>query len=189
MIRRQDIARNKQKKWENFSDVLFFIMLAFIVVVQFLFFRPTLVSGESMMPTLADKEMVTTARVGEVKRFDIVTFLPQEGEKHYIKRVIGMPGETIYYQNDQLFINGLPVDEPYLETAKAQLKEGEQLTADFYYGDGGYLYTIPDNHYFVLGDNRQNSKDSRRIGPIEKDGTLRIMNYRLWPFDRFGAVD
>lgn len=189
MIKRQDSSKKKHRSWWNLSDTLFFLGVLTLIIIQFLFFRPVKVSGVSMMPTLEDEDLVTTSYVGDVERFDIVTFLPQGVEDHYIKRVVGLPGETIYYQNDQLFINGQLVEEPYLTSSKAELRAGESLTADFHYGDAERLYVIPANHYFVLGDNRQHSTDSRKIGPVERDKTFRIMNYRLLPFEKLGVVD
>ena len=94
-----------------------------LIIVLFLLrmyvFTPTNVSGDSMNPTMIDRERVIALKQAKVERFDVITFpAPDAPGKNYIKRVIGMPGDTVEYKDDQLYINGEKFDEPYLDEYK-----------------------------------------------------------------------
>ena len=135
-----------------------------------------------MDPTLADGERVITLKNTEINRFDIITFpAPDEPDKNYIKRVIGLPGDTIAYKDDTLYINGKEV--PYLDEFKEALTDGQPLTGDF-----SLKEKVPADSYFVLGDNRRNSKDGRVIGFIHKKDILGEVKFVMWPFSRFGPI-
>ena len=112
-----------------------------------------------------------------VKRFDIVSFYYDE-TKYLVKRIIGLPGDTVEIKNNVLYINGEQVEEEYVSSK----------TEDFSLEDLGYS-TIPEDMYLVLGDNRGDSTDSRCFGciPIEKIESEVLI--RFWPFDRFGKVE
>jgi signal peptidase I len=133
--------------------------------------------GESMAPTLnsndrflADK---TYYEYHPIQRGDIVIF-QIEKDRQYVKRVIALPGETLEYKDDILYINNKAIDEPYLASAKEVAKEDNlYLTENF-----GPI-TIPEDTIFVLGDNRLNSLDSRTIGPIHVDQILGKMTNKL----------
>lgn len=131
-----------------------------------------------MMPTLEDGDRMIVNKIGykigEPKRFDIVVFHAPE-QKNYIKRVIGLPGDTLEYKDDQLYINGEPIEEPYLDAYKAQITEGT-LTEDFTLNDIDVSLdsnTIPEGYIFVMGDNRRYSKDSRHIGLVNQKRNYR----------------
>ncbi|EAG1706039.1 ATP-dependent protease ATP-binding subunit ClpX [Listeria monocytogenes] len=137
--------------------------------------------GKSMDPTLHDGEHLFINKVSDPKRFDIIVFpAPDEENAEYIKRVIGLPGDKVEYKEDQLYINGKKYDEPYLDSEKEALKNGYLTTdaegdpnftmADIPNSDGSL--TVPKGELFVLGDNRQVSKDSRYIGFISQDTVL-----------------
>ncbi|WP_110929397.1 signal peptidase I [Bacillus massiliglaciei] len=151
--------------------------VAILVVgfIRFFLLTPIFVDGYSMMPTLKDNERLLVNKVSyvfkEPKRFDIIVFRDEEG-REYIKRIIGLPGDTVEYRDDILYINGKPYKEKYLKKYKQQLIDGGPLTEPFTLSDSIGRKTVPENHLFVLGDNRRYSKDSRHIGVISYDRVL-----------------
>lgn len=168
---------------------MLFIVLAMWMLRTFLF-TPVLVKGHSMDPTLHDGEHVITLKNQEIKRFDIITFLaPDEPGKSYIKRVIGLPGDTISYVNDHLIINGKTYNEPYLEKYKQELTDGENLTYNFSLVDVIGTHTIPEGTVFVMGDNRRISKDSRIIGVIDTKVITGDAKLIVWPPKSIGMLE
>jgi signal peptidase I len=165
--------------WEWVKALL--ISLILIVVIRTFFFTPIVVKGASMEPTLQDHDRMIVTKIGEPKRFDIIVFHATE-EEDYIKRVIGLPGDRIEYKNDRLFVNGKEYEEPYLDEEKRKLIDGP-LTGSFTLKDtpvGGE--TVPEGHLFVMGDNRRQSKDSRRIGAVPIDKVIGTTNVVYYPF-------
>lgn len=136
------------------------------------------VSGDSMVPTLHDHNMMVLNRLSykihEIERFDIVVVDTEEN--YIIKRVIGLPGDEVRYENGQLYINNEPIEEAYI------VDKIDQYTYDFTLQDlpGGYT-TIPENQYLVLGDNRLISKDSRAIGLVDAEQIIGKTNWVVWP--------
>ena len=169
-------------------DVLKIVLVVFIIVflVRQYFFANYIVNGESMMPTIEEGNRLLVNKFElefrSPDRFDLIVFHANENED-YIKRVIGLPGDTIEYVNDQLYVNGEAVDDPYLDEYKKALVEG-QLTEDFTLFEKTGHQTVPKDHYFVLGDNRRHSYDSRHIGFVSQDEIVGIVNMRYWPLDR-----
>lgn len=167
------------------------VLLAF--GIRIFLFVPIVVEGASMMPTLEEGDKVVVNKIGakfvDHNRFDVIVFETNEGT-NYIKRIIGMPGDHIEYENDKLFINGKNYEEAYLEDYKEALIDNDMLTEDFtleaYLGET----VVPDGYYFVLGDNRQRSKDSRdpRIGFVPKEKILGAAEVVLFPFNHFKAI-
>ena len=141
-----------------------------------------------MQPTLHDRDYMIvnkfSYRFTEADRFDIVVFHAEE-QKDYIKRIIGLPGEHIAYKNDELYVNGEAVKEPFLESEKEAIAPNV-LTTDFTLEEqpGGYS-VIPKGYVFVLGDNRLDSKDSRYLGLISDEEIVGKTSLTYWPFDRF----
>lgn len=174
----------KEEKWLTWKDVVWFVcMIGFLFLARYYIFTPIIVNGASMDPTLEDQERLIGLKFGEIKRFEIVTFnAPDEKEDDYIKRVIGLPGDTVQYKEDVLYINGQATDEPYLAEFKAKIGSGEVLTDDF-------SATVPANTYFVMGDNRQNSKDSRRLGAIAEDEIIARAKFSFWPLNTVGTLE
>ncbi|WP_033829240.1 signal peptidase I [Bacillus andreraoultii] len=171
----------KSELWEWIKIIVIAALLA--AAIRYFLFTPIIVDGESMMPTLEDRDRMIVNRlsykVGEPKRFDIVVFHATE-EKDYIKRVIGLPGDKIEYKDDTLYINGKKIDEPYLKEYKKELIGGT-LTDPF-------TVEVPKGHVFVMGDNRRYSKDSRHIGPIPIDEILGKANIIYWPLEDFRFI-
>lgn len=185
----ENIKKPKNETWEWIKALL--IAFAIAAVIRFFLFTPIVVDGESMMPTLenGDRMIVNKIgyKIGEPDRFDIVVFHAPE-QKDYIKRIIGLPGDTLEYKNDQLYINGEPFDEPYLDKYKAQISEGT-LTEDFTLQDiDPTLDVIPEGYVFVMGDNRRFSKDSRHIGIVSQDKIIGNASIRFWPIKNIKIV-
>ena len=159
--------------------VLVILCLAYIVSLQ-------QNSGESMYPTLGETDVLVlnklSYRFGKVKRNDIVVFYNKDDEKYYVKRVIGLPGERIDYKDNKLYINNEPYEETFL---------GEDVITDDFIMDqirGCEDGVIPEGYYFVLGDNRRNSRDSRAIGVISKKSISGKTIFRLFPFTKMGLI-
>lgn len=171
----------KNELWEWTKALLMAIALA--VIIRTFLFAPFLVDGESMAPNLADQERLIVNKViyliREPKRGEIVVFHATP-EKDYIKRVVGLPGETIEFKDDQLYIDGEIVPEPELEHIEAAYREnGISYTRDF-----GPVH-IPEGHLFVMGDNRPNSEDSRELGPIPLETVVGRADLSFWPLPQF----
>ena len=150
------------------------------------------VSGESMHPTFEDKDKVIVSKISKtlnhIDSGDVIIF-HANSKSDYIKRLIGKPGDTVKYKKDQLYINDKKVKEPYLSENK-KYKDGKYLTEDFnsksLNGANGKA-KIPADKYLVLGDNRQNSNDSRYkgVGLIDKKQIVGKVMFRYWPFDKW----
>ncbi len=123
----------KQKLWRGWA-ITGYWLLAFLlagtvaIVLRSFILVPASVSGQSMAPTLESADQLLLRTSGPIKRFDVVVFTRAD-QTTYVKRVIGLPGETVAYRNDQLYINGRHVDEPFLNQAK---KKPGILTSDFW---------------------------------------------------------
>ena len=172
--------KEKKKKKEN-SALHDFLIYATIIIVVILIrtflITPVKVTGTSMDDTLSDGEIMIlnkiTYKKNNIKRFDIVVV--KEGNSRIIKRVIGLPKESLEYKNNILYINNKETKEPYTR------KE----TNDFNITSLGYK-TIPDKCYIVMGDNRTVSYDSRELGCIREKDILGKANLVIFPFTKIG---
>ncbi|MFE3573573.1 signal peptidase I [Lysinibacillus sp. NPDC059133] len=177
-------GKQKNELVEWIKAIVFALLVAF-VIKQFLF-TPVLVKGASMMPTLEDHDRVIINKIGPkfkaIDRFDVVVIKMNE-ETNYIKRIIGLPGDKIEYKDDQLYINGEKFSEPYLEQFKKELKDTGSLTYDFTLDQNLGETTVPEGQYFVLGDNRRVSNDSRNpeVGFIPKERIMGTTSIICWP--------
>ncbi|KMK96839.1 signal peptidase I [Rossellomorea marisflavi] len=161
-------------------------LIIFIVIRTFLFSN-YVVDGESMMPTLQDGNKLVVNKIGyqigDLHRFDVLVFHANEKED-YVKRVIGLPGDTVTYKNDKLYINGKYYEEPYLDTYKAE-NSGGKLTGDFTLEELTGDKKVPKGKLFVLGDNRRGSEDSRYFGFIDREQVVGKVNLRYWPLNEW----
>ena len=162
-------------------------IVAFIIVggVYFFLGRPFTVSGASMYPTLHNGDRMVLSKVGNIHRFDVVILKAPDENVEYIKRVIGMPGDTIEMKSGVLYINGKKVDQPFINT-EALAKQTvfmDDFTLESLTGES----KVPEGKYFVLGDNRGVSKDSRMIGFIDRSAIEGKAVFTIWPFGRIGG--
>jgi len=161
--------------------LLVFITLSVTVLIHKFLLTPVVVKGSSMEPTLQNNNRLFSFPWKKIERFDIVTLkAPDDPKKNYIKRVIGMPGDTLEYKEDKLLVNGEELNEPYLDDFKKKLSEDTLLTQDFKITE-----KIPPNKYLVLGDNRTNSKDGRYFGLISDNEIQGVVFMRFWPVNEF----
>lgn len=167
----------KKKTLKEISEYL--IIIVAVLLFRTFLYSPIRVTGDSMIPTLYDGNIMILDKIGYringLDRFDIVV-IKYNNEK-IIKRVIGLPGEKIEYNDDKLYVNGKYIEETY--------DKGE--TKDFILETLGYT-VIPDGKYLVLGDNRMISKDSRIIGLIDENQILGYTNTIIFPFKNIKTV-
>lgn len=160
----------------KYTIALFLVILS----LRFFIFPMYSVEGPSMDYTLAHGEKVIGINYFNIDRFDVVIIDIPEQKKLYVKRIIGLPGDKVEYKNDRLYINDKFIDEPFLKQKK---KEWKQFTKDF------IVEKIPEDEYFVLGDNRMHSVDSRMIGSIHKDKILSKLYFVYWPLNRLKVIE
>ncbi|MCA0990209.1 signal peptidase I [Pseudalkalibacillus hwajinpoensis] len=182
-------SAEKKDSWEWIRALIIAFILA--GAVRYFIFAPIVVDGESMMPTLQDRDRMIVNKIsyniGDAERFDIIVFEAPEG-KDYIKRVIGLPGDKVEYKGDMLYVNGKAMNEPYLESYKEDLLEGN-LTYDFDLTGVTGEATVPEGHLFVMGDNRQHSKDSRSIGFVPVEKVIGEANVIFWPLNDIQVME
>ena len=162
-------------------------IVAFIIVGAVYIFlgRPFTVSGASMYPTLHNGDRMILSKIGEINRFDVVVLKAPDENVEYIKRVIGMPGDTLEMKQGVLYINGKKIEQPFINT--------EALQKQTVFIDDFTLQTltgetkIPEGKYFVMGDNRGVSKDSRMIGLIDRKAIEGKAVFTIWPMNQFGG--
>jgi len=156
------------------------IIIAVLLIKKFVF-TPIRVNGDSMYPTLKNNDIMILNEIGYyingLERFNIVV-VNANGEK-IIKRVIGLPGDKVEYRNNKLYINEKEIEE--------QFEHAETL--DFSVNNDLGYEIIPDDYYFVVGDNRTNSVDSRMIGLVHKKQIIGKTNFVVYPFNRFGNIE
>lgn len=191
------------KEWGPF--ILFVLVLG---LSRLFLWQPVKVDGHSMDPTLADGERLIVLDHTKINRFDIVVAKETEDgqTKEIVKRVIGMPGDTITYNDDTLYINGKEVDEKYLDEYK-QAFDDDQLQDIYAYNslfqelaekadafttdsDGNTEFTVkvPKGEYYLMGDDRIVSKDSREVGTFPKSSIVGEVKFRFWPLSKIGFI-
>ena len=184
------------KNWGTFIFViLFFLGLRLFVIT------PVSVQGHSMDPTLADGQKLITLKLYTIKRFDIVTTQePDDLTRVAVKRVIGLPGDTVAMKDDVLSVNGEVVEESYLQTYQQKFAT-DKLQEEYAYDDyfqslaeravsftENFSYVVPEGSYFVMGDNRLVSKDSRSFDPVDESLIKGEVFLRYWPLDEISLV-
>ena len=166
------------------------IGLSLFLVVYLFFMQPHQVSGQSMVPNFKDGDYVLTDKVsyrmGEPQRGEVIVLHAPEAAKcpentgcDFIKRVIALPGETVEVKNDSIIVNGVALKEDYIP---------EEFTtmAGAYTKDR--VITLGSDEYFVSGDNRPYSADSRAWGPITRDDIVGKAFFRYWPAEKMGRI-
>ena len=151
--------------------------LAFLI--HTFIFQPVRVDGPSMSYTLLDDEYMIVTKydywLGEPERFDVVICrYPGRGRTNFVKRLVGLPGDTVSMLNGTLYVNGEAVDEPYITNHANYDMEA---------------VTLGENEYFVLGDNRSSSNDSHIIGPLSRDQIKGHVRLVVFPFSQFRVIE
>ena len=190
-----EVANLKKEKNELIEWLKVIVLTAvFVIGIRSFIFSPITVDGASMMPTYENGDRVIVNKIGktisDLDRFDIIVFKAPD-ERNFIKRIIGLPGDHIAYKNDELYVNGEKLDEPYLAKFKSELNGFGYLNYDFTLEQLTGAAEIPEGYYFVLGDNRRKSSDSRdaRVGLVAKDQILGKAHIRIYPFTEVGLVN
>ena len=139
-----------------------------------------------MSPTFQDEDRVVVSKMSDIQRFDVIVFAAPDIEgEHYIKRVIGLPGDRIEMKEDMLYINGKALQEPYLKENKDN-NILNKLTEDFSLKEKTGVSKVPEGMLFVMGDNRLKSKDSRIFGYVSYDAVIGEVKFRYYPFKEIG---
>lgn len=213
----------------------FFPVLAIVLILRSFIIEPFQIPSESMVPTLEVGDFILVNKftygirlpvirtkvldINEPKRGDVMVFFPPNEERYFIKRVIGLPGDTVSYIDNQLFINGEPAEQTFIRSEGAARREEHCARVNSNYhvaeeqlGERSHVmrkcvvpselsrreeHVVPEGHYFMMGDNRDNSSDSRVWGPVPED---RIVGkaFSIWmhweellslpSFDRVGGI-
>jgi signal peptidase I len=153
------------------------VVSAFIIIFLY---QPVRVEGTSMLPVLEDQDRLfinkLAYRVGDIQRGDVVVFLyPHDHEKSYIKRVIALPGDTLRIDHGLVYVNGSGVKEPYVPNRFEDDRSQPEMR-------------VPQHEYFVMGDHRSISSDSRDFGPVERELIYGKAAFVYWPMDQAGVV-
>ncbi|AXY24676.1 signal peptidase I [Suicoccus acidiformans] len=178
-------SNRKDTVREIVSTVVWFVLVFLVVLlVRRYIVEPFVVNGGSMEDTLHSGERMVMLKRNEIERFDVVVLpAPDNPRDLYIKRVIGMPGDTIEVKDDMLILNGQVMDEPYLYEQKANFEGLGPFTFDFKLEDVAGSATVPEGQVFVMGDNRRNSLDGRSFGFVNIDDLHGEADFVYWPLN------
>ena len=162
-------------------------IVAFIIVGAVYIFlgRPFTVSGASMYPTLHNGDRMILSKIGDINRFDVVVLKAPDENVEYIKRVIGIPGDILEMKQGVLYINGKKIEQPFINTEALQKQTVfiDDFTLQSLIGET----KLPAGKYFVMGDNRGVSRDSRMIGLIDRAAIEGKAVFTIWPMNQFGG--
>lgn len=206
-MKKETGEKKKKTVWREIAEWILTIIAAVLIalVIRSFVFEPVRVDGDSMNHTLASNEILFVSKLdyastwlclpwqnsedqekaarittgGDPERFDVVICrYPGRGDTNFVKRVIGLPGDTVELRDGYLFINGEKYDEPYI--------------SDEY--RGGWLntfgpYTVPDGEYFVMGDHRNDSNDSRSVGSLSRGMIIGHVRSVVFPFDNIRTIE
>ena len=164
---------------ESWLKEIFFATLTAVLIIVFLV-QPVRVEGNSMLPRLHDNERVFVNkfvyRVSDIERGDIVVFwYPGNTSKSFIKRVVGLPGETVEIRFGKVLLDGRPYPEPYVPPEFMDRTDFGPVR-------------VPEDHYFVMGDHRNTSNDSRSWGTLSANLIFGKAVFRYWPLSRLGSI-
>jgi signal peptidase I len=170
------LLRNEIRVWT--LDLLIAIGLALVIIV--FLYQPVKVEGTSMAPLLSDQERIFinkfVYRFEDIHRGDVVVFwYPLDRSKSFIKRVIGLPGETVDIRHGLLYVNGQLIPEPYVPPQYTDVTDFGPVK-------------VPKDSYFVMGDHRISSNDSRVFGPVASQFIYGRAVFAYWPVDHFGSL-
>lgn len=187
--KKQEIQAKKKQRKQLLTELGLSVLAAAIVLwlLSLFLFSFVKMEGYGMLNIIRDGDVVFVNKKSQIKRFDLVYFRVPETQEVSIRRVIGLPQEQAYYENDQLFINGNEKTEYFLQEKLANAhRQDTLLTEDFSMydikeTDFGF---IPEGKYLLLGDNRQFSSDSRSYGLVDREDIIGVVKMTLLPFHR-----
>ena len=173
----------RQKSFFRDTLEIVFLALALYLVIQYAV-QTVHVLGSSMYATLYNNDLLVASKISyklhQPQRGDIIIFKPPDPDvRDFIKRVIAVPGDRLRIDHGTVYINGEVLEEPYLP---------EKWTYNNSWPATGQDYVVPPDHYFVMGDNRNHSSDSRVFGAIDASSILGKAEVRIWPLNEFGLL-
>lgn len=159
-------------------DLIISVLIAAFIIV--FLYQPVRVEGTSMLPRLEDQDRLfinkIAYRVGEIHQGDVVVFqYPRDHTKSYIKRVIGLPGDRLRIDHGVVYVNGVALREPYVPARYEDDRSEAQMV-------------LPPHEYFLMGDHRSISSDSREFGPVDRDLIYGKAVFVYWPVEQVGVV-
>ena len=155
------------------KEIIPYIVIVLVVVlIRTFIITPVRVDGDSMKNTLKNGDILLLYKLGSINRLDIIVLDEEKDNEKIIKRVIGLPGETVEIKKGKIYINDKVIDDKY---AYGETSDYDKVT-------------LEDDEYFILGDNRLISKDSRYFGPIKENEIKGKIVFRLFPFTKIGTV-
>jgi signal peptidase I len=168
--------RRELRSWGR--DLVIALSLAVVIII--FFYQPVKVEGTSMTPLISDQERIFinkfVYRFEPIERGDVVVFwYPLDRSKSFIKRVVGLPGDTVEIREGQVYVNGKYLPEPYVPPESADMNNFSPTK-------------IPKGEYFVMGDHRISSNDSRIFGPVPRNFIYGKAVFAYWPVDHFGSI-
>ena len=169
--------------YEIIKTITFVLLAAFLI--RYFVIQPFVVEGQSMEPNFHDKEYLVVEKLsyklGTPKRGDVIIFqAPNNPQFDYIKRIIALPGETIKIGNNTILVNGKDLDEAYLsKDEKTLISQDPKMSLE---------RMLSENEYFVLGDNRDHSSDSREFGILDSSLIIGKVWISVFPWQYFGAI-
>jgi signal peptidase I len=168
--------RRELRSWTR--DLAVALGLALVIII--FLYQPVKVEGTSMAPLLSDQERIFinkfVYRFEPIERGDVVVFwYPLDRSKSFIKRVVGLPGEMVEIRSGRLYVNGVELAEPYVPASYLDASKYPAMI-------------IPPDEYFVMGDHRDSSNDSRVFGPVPRPFIYGKAVFAYWPVDHFGSL-
>jgi signal peptidase I len=175
----QPVASNFHRELRVWARDLLLAICFAVVIIVFLY-QPVTVEGTSMAPLISNQERIFINKLvykfEAISRGDVVVFwYPNDRTKSFIKRVVGLPGETVEIRQGRVYVDGTPLEEPYILPA---------------YLDSNNFgpFVVPARQYFVMGDHRDSSNDSRMFGPVPAEYIYGKAVFAYWPMDHFGTL-
>ncbi|NLL93906.1 MAG: signal peptidase I [Clostridiales bacterium] len=180
--------KNFRHKHPNILLAFIYVIVITLIIMAFnrFFYSPIMVVGSSMSPALSDNDLIIVNKIvydfNEIERFDIVVFpYKYDHSLNMVKRIVGLPGETVEIKNNVIYIDDSPLEEYYGFYDKDFESKYENLSP----------ITLSIDEYFVMGDNRNVSEDSRSedVGPVKADTIIGRAVFRMWPFNGIGSLE
>ncbi len=150
----------------------YIVIVVVVVLIRSFIATPVRVDGDSMNKTFKNGDILILYKLSKIKRFDVIVLHETDDDEKIIKRVIGMPGDTVAIKDGEIYINDKKIEDKY----------AYGMTSDY------DRITLKSDEYFILGDNRLISKDSRYFGPIKEKEIKGKVVFRIFPFSKFGKI-